>query len=204
VKESHNTKQPLSPGQWLASQRKTTRLKDLVGQQFGRLTVTGMVDRTLWRGKNSEWYCSCGCGTEKKIIKSSDLKSGNVNSCGCLKREKNAKRFSTHGHFNHPLYSTWHQMIHRCENPNMPNYKNYGARGIKVCKRWKHFPNFVADMGEKPSEKHSIDRINNDDDYSPENCKWSTPSEQMSNRRIKRKVIRHQHHQAVGQLSLPI
>lgn len=83
----------------------------------------------------------------------------------------------------HPLYTTWSNMFSRCENPNDNSYRNYGGRGIKVCKRWYEFKDFLRDMGAKPSPRHSIERINTDGDYEPSNCKWATRSEQMLNRR---------------------
>ena len=160
-----------------------------LNKRFGRLLVVADVERHLWRDKHSHWYCDCDCGTKGKVLKSSDLRSGNVNSCGCIRAEKNAKRFRTHGHSTDPLYSTWLQMKHRCYNPNMPHYKKYGQRGIKVCDRWREsFEAFKVDMGEKPSPKHSLDRIDNDGDYTPQNCRWSTPSEQMFNRKCSSKT----------------
>ena len=83
----------------------------------------------------------------------------------------------------HPLYVMWCGLFARCENPKNPNYRNYGRRGIKVCRRWYEFKDFLKDMGPRPSPKHSIDRINNDGNYEPKNCRWGTRSEQMLNRR---------------------
>lgn len=88
-----------------------------------------------------------------------------------------------HGLSSHPAYHNWEQMIQRCNNPKKDNYHLYGGRGIKVCERWRNFANFIADMGEKPTTKHSIDRIDNDGNYEPSNCKWSTAKEQAQNRR---------------------
>ena len=89
----------------------------------------------------------------------------------------------------HPLYRTWQNMIARCENPSCPSYKNYGARGIKVCERWRNsFELFVSDMGEKPSPMYSLDRINVNGGYQPDNCRWATRSEQARNKRAARYV----------------
>ena len=156
-----------------------------IGKQYGRLTVVDVADRLLWRNKNRHYVCKCECGITK-IINSSDLVSGNVNSCGCLKKDKNRKRLQTHGNSNHHLYPIWKSMLHRCTNSNMPNYNNYGGRGIYVCERWLDFDRFIEDMGDRPSKNHSIDRINNDEGYNPSNCKWSTAKEQQSNKRSSR------------------
>ena len=161
-------------------------ITDKVGKQYGKLTVVSIANRQSWRNKNRHYVCKCECGVTK-IINSSDLASGNVNSCGCLKKEKLRKISSTHGNSNHPLYGIWSGMIHRCTNKNIPNYKNYGGRGIYVCERWLKFDNFVSDMGNRPSQPHSIDRINNDDGYHPKNCRWSLPREQQLNKRNSNK-----------------
>ena len=89
----------------------------------------------------------------------------------------------------HPLYSTWKDMLHRCNNPNRNSYQHYGGRNIKVCPEWEQdFYQFVADMGDKPTPQHSLDRINNDQGYSPDNCRWATTSEQQSNRRRPKRM----------------
>ena len=160
----------------------------LSGKRYGRLTVLGIAPKEIWRNKNSHWICECVCG-QQRIISGADLKSGNVNSCGCLKREKIRSRLVTHGNSSHPLYGIWNGAIARCTNPRMPNYGNYGGRGIRFCDRWlKSFDDFVRDMGPRPSDEYSLDRIDNDGDYCPENCRWADSRTQMLNR--KRKPIK--------------
>lgn len=96
------------------------------------------------------------------------------------------KQYYKHGLTKHLLYSTWRNMRDRCNYIKHPSYKDYGARGIKVCRRWDNFALFLADMGERPSPQYSLDRIDNDGDYTPENCRWATKSEQQSNQRLRR------------------
>lgn len=155
----------------------------LVGETFGRLTVV-RYDRSL-RGATT-WLCRCVCGAEK-VVRGSELRAGNTRSCGCLNREASRERRLRHGHSTNaglsPEYKTWASMKDRCYQPSSDSWSRYGGRGIRVCERWlSSFENFLADVGARPSPKHSIDRINNDGHYEPGNVRWSTVSEQARNR----------------------
>lgn len=158
---------------------------NLEGRRFGRLFVLDIskqIDEVTW------WLCRCDCGKIKKIRYSS-LTSKTSKSCGCLQKEITSKRSLgnkygiRHGKSHTSIHNTWLGMKQRCTNRKNKKYKDYGARGIKVCKRWEKFENFFKDMGKSPSPKHSIDRINNDDNYTPSNCRWATAKQQANNRR---------------------
>lgn len=150
------------------------KIEDLTGQIFGRLKVVEFHSSKNWR---RYWVCICECG-KTKIIAGSSLKCGNSTSCGCYNRELICK----HGQYQTSEYYCWEAMTARCTNPNNPMYYRYGGRGITVCEEWKNnFKNFLSDMGNKPSSKHSIDRINNDGDYNKNNCRWATTKEQANN-----------------------
>ena len=148
-----------------------------VGDVFGRLTVleTGQIPDTY----RYIAICQCECGSAPKAIRFDSLKSGVVVSCGCFQKEQT----TTHGLSKSGHYSRWKNMLGRCEDPSDPAYPDYGARGIKVCGRWMDYALFLADMGPRPSDKHSIDRINNDGNYEPENCRWATADIQAGNTR---------------------
>lgn len=158
--------------------------KDLTGLVVGKLTV-------IERLPNSDkgvvmWLCQCSCGKTTCVRgKSLTTTKNPTKGCGCGKLNLGSLN-KTHGQSYTKLYSLWGSLRSRCNNPNHRAYKNYGGRGIKVCKRWDKFENFYEDMGERPSSKHSLDRINNDGDYSPENCRWTDRRTQILNQR-KRK-----------------
>lgn len=156
--------------------------RNLVGMTFGRLTVVSKAESN--KHGAAMWRCACSCGREH-LAMGSLLRRGEVKSCGCLKGSSPAYN-RTHNMSDTPLFRVWATMRNRCKNPKVKGYESYGGRGIKVCERWESFENFMADMGPRPSEAHSIDRINVDGDYEPRNCRWATITDQMSNKRNSR------------------
>lgn len=163
--------------------------QDLTGRKFHFLTALFASGQKSAQGR-SLWVCQCLCGN-KPLITDNQLITGRATSCGCIRREKLLKRNTKHGHAVRgkmlPEYGIWCGIKERCYNPNEKAYKYYGGRGISMSQKWQDsFENFYTDMGPRPSENHSIDRINNDGNYEPSNCRWATDREQAQNQSTTR------------------
>lgn len=157
---------------------------DIAGRRYGRLTVVSYAGKDASR--NEYWNCICDCGNES-IVRYSHLSSGATVSCS---NNKECYPGYIHGHTTHTdhsaTYKSWKNMMQRCYNANSQSYPWYGAKGITVCERWHDFSNFLSDVGERPSPKHSLDKINNRESYSPDNCRWATRSQQDRNKTTSR------------------
>jgi hypothetical protein len=168
----------------------------IAGQKFNRLTATKRVGTT--KDNKAIWLFECDCG-RATLVTAKEVKRGHVKSCGCLQREAvvrlNVKR-KTHGMKGTPEYQAWASMKNRCTNPKDKVFEDYGSRGITVCDRWmESFENFIIDMGPRPigttfggKPEYSLDRINNDGNYEPGNCRWATRKQQTNNRRRFRAI----------------
>lgn len=166
-------------------------IAQVTGVKFGRLRAAKYI------GPNSNgeriWECVCDCGTKKKV-KGSALRSGATKSCGCYKKDvaRNQKANLKHGHSvrdkQNSAYSSWTAMRNRCKNKYHHAYHLYGGRGIGICKRWNDFESFLEDMGDRPKGMQ-IDRIDNNGNYEPSNCRWATPKQQSRNRATNRFLI---------------
>ena len=158
---------------------------DITGQRFGRLVVIKRTGNLGHKRKRPAWLCVCDCGNWITVY--GESLRGNTNSCGCFQRDQTSAANKKHGETapHTREYRAWQNMHTRCSNPNYKGYKNYGGRGITVCERWKAYENFLADMGRCPIQL-TLDRINNDDNYEPFNCRWATTKEQGDNQRRRR------------------
>lgn len=164
---------------------------DVVGKKFGRL----LVER-IERNRYTKAFCRCDCGGTK-WVQVNKLLDEHTQSCGCLRKEKVSAANKTHGQSKSRTYAIWMAMNNRCRNRKSSDYRYYGARGIVVCERWKSFENFLADMGERPG-RMEIDRINNDGNYEPGNCRWTDRKTQNRNSRHARMLTFNEKTQCVS------
>jgi hypothetical protein len=155
------------------------RPRKLRNAKFGRLIAL--------KHKGKRWLCLCECGKRRWVL-TANLSGGRTRSCGCWEKQSRLTNHLIHGDSRVEAraseYRAWSHLKDRCLNPRNGAYANYGGRGIRVCKRWMKYENFLADMGRRPKNR-TLDRVNNDGNYDPKNCRWATLSEQAYNRRPK-------------------
>lgn len=172
--------------------------KDVTGTQYGRLTVIGFGGR---EGTTSFWFCECSCGNITRI-RAGQLQSGKTQSCGCLRVEVAIETNTTHGMRHTPEYRSFAHAKERCQNPNDKRWHDYGGRGIEF--RFDSFESFFAEVGHKPTSKHSIDRIDVNGHYEVGNVRWATHAEQALNTRCNRHLTYNGHTQTLIEWSREI
>lgn len=165
-------------------------MKDsIIGKRFGRLTVIG--EGIIENGKR-KYECLCDCGN-KKYISKSHLTKGHTKSCGCLQKERTSAASYVHGKSKERIHKEWRGILHRCKNPSASHYENYGGRGIEVCEKWKGENGFINfydwAMENGYSDDLTLDRIDNDKGYSPDNCRWVTHMENCHNRGVRKDSV---------------
>jgi hypothetical protein len=182
-----------------------SKLIDLTGQKFGRLTV---IERAENKGHEPTWICKCECGNLKRVI-GAELRKGNTTSCGCYAKEVTSKRLKgktphnkRHGMTGTRIYKIWVEIKSRCNNPNDSSFKRYGGKGISVFKEWDNFDAFYDwSMSNGYAENLTIDRIDNNKGYSPDNCRWVTMKEQANNKTNNHIVVYKGKEYTISQLA---
>lgn len=168
---------------------RTRRFIDLTGCRFGMLLALKEVGNQL---NAVMWECKCDCGKITRIT-TGNLRQGRSTSCGCNKSKSISLNRARHGETRGGVltaeFRAWSGMKDRCENPSAEKYPRYGGRGIKVCEKWQKYENFLSDMGRKPTPKHSIERVDNDKGYDPDNCIWATAEVQANNKSTTRILV---------------
>lgn len=167
-----------------------TKDSPATGDRIGRWTVVALARIVDAKGRKRRYaVCECECGQKRNVLLY-HLRNRATQSCGCLIREKHTEHGESNSRLQKetPEHSVWSGMISRCTNEKATEYSNYGGRGISVCDRWLSYANFLEDMGRRPSQEHSIDRIDNEKGYSPGNCRWATRKEQCRNKRTNRLI----------------
>lgn len=167
---------------WRCS-RNALGIKDMIGNKFGKYLVLS-VNNDKSFSKDLSYMCQCDCGN-KKIVRGISLRNGSSSQC----KDCHSSYLIKHGLAHIPEYRVWKGMKARCFNKNNKNYHHYGGRGIVVCDKWLNFQFFIEDMGLRPEKKLQIDRINNNGNYEPGNCRWTTSSINMRNRRNSKRVL---------------